>query len=556
MEFFSCQKSDVYRCYAYGRLSKKDKEEARQKKDESNSIKNQRDLLHEYIGRHPELELCMEGYDDNYTGTNFNRPHFQEMMQAIEDGKINCIVVKDLSRFGRERIDTDRYLFRKFPSKNIRFIAILDNVDSISWGSSDHLLVSVKNLFNDNYCRDTSIKIRSHLDIRRRNGKFIGSFAAYGYRKDPEDKNHLVIDDEAACVVRDIFAWKIDGMSNQGIADRLNRLGILSPMEYKQAKGVKYGSGYKVHSKAAWSAVTVKRILTSPVYLGIMEQAKRTTPNYKIKQEIQRPPEEWIRVEDTHDPIVSQGDFDLVARLLMLDTRTAPGETYVYSLAGLLYCGDCHSSMVRKKMPNERDSYPCYICSGHKGDSHVCSTHNIRTDDLERAVLFILNFHIQSVGELRQSLEAIRRRPEQKLEVSKLNRRMDALYQELEAAQENKDALYRRYASGDVDLEDFQYYKRVFSKDCQKVEAAIAAQRAQLDAILESGSPDSPWITYFQQFGQVDKLSRGVAVKLIDRVYVYEDGRVDIEFRYQEEYEMALEFQSLHKQDGTWKEAV
>lgn len=302
MEFFSCQKPDVYRCYAYGRLSRRDKEKARRDNDESNSIKNQRDLIHEYIDRHPDLELCMEGYDDNYTGTNFDRPHFQEMMRAIEDGKINCIVVKDLSRFGREHIDVGRYLFQQFPNQNIRFIAIIDNYDNTREDASSHLLVSVKNLFNDNYCRDTSIKIRSHLDVRRRSGKFIGSFAAYGYCKDPENKNHLLIDDEAAAVVQDIFAWKIDGMSNQAIADQLNQLGILSPMEYKQAKGVNYGSGYKVHAKALWSSVTVRRILTSVVYLGIMEQGKRTTPNYKIKKEIQRPQEEWMRVEGTHDP--------------------------------------------------------------------------------------------------------------------------------------------------------------------------------------------------------------------------------------------------------------
>lgn len=330
MEFFSCQRPEIYRCYAYGRLSRKD-QKTRQDSDESNSIKNQRDLIHEYIGRHPDLELCMEGYDDNYSGTNFDRPHFQEMMRAIEEGKIDCIVVKDLSRFGREHVDVGKYL-RQFTSQNIRFIAILDIYDNTKETSSDHLVVSMKNLFNDNYCRDTSIKIRSHLDVRRRNGKFIGSFAAYGYRKDPEDKNHLLIDDEAAAVVQDIFAWKIDGMSNQAIADQLNQLGILSPMEYKQAKGVNYGSGYKVHAKALWSSVTVRRILTSVVYLGIMEQGKRTTPNYKVKREIQRPQEEWMRVEGTHDPIVSKEDFNLVARLLMLDTRATPGGKTVYPL--------------------------------------------------------------------------------------------------------------------------------------------------------------------------------------------------------------------------------
>ena len=263
MEFFSCPESRTYLCYAYGRLSKKDAEKARRENDESISIKNQRDLIHEYIDRHPDLTLCMEGYDDNYTGTNFDRPHFQEMMQAVEAGKVNCIIVKDLSRFGREHLDVGKYILKQFPAQGIRFIAITDGYDSARQDASSHMIVSFKNLMNDNYCRDASIKIRSHLDVRRRSGKFIGSFAAYGYFKDPEDKNHLLIDEEAAAVVRDIFAWKISGMSNQGIADRLNHLGILSPMEYKQASGIKYGCGYKVHSKALWSSVAVRRILTA-----------------------------------------------------------------------------------------------------------------------------------------------------------------------------------------------------------------------------------------------------------------------------------------------------
>lgn len=555
MEFFSSYKPAVYRCYGYGRVSRSDKEKTRRERDESNSITNQRDLIHDHIAQHPDLELCMEGYDDNYTGTNFDRPHFQEMMRAIDAGRIDCIVVKDLSRFGREHIDVGRYL-KRFPAQNVRFIAITDFYDNTLEDASTHLLVSIKNLFNDNYCRDTSIKIRSHLDVRRRKGKFIGSFAAYGYRKDPEDKNHLLIDDEAACVVQDIYAWKIEGMSNQAIAKKLNGMGVLSPMEYKQAKGVNYGSGYKVHSKAAWSAVAVRRILTDVVYLGVMEQAKRTTPNYKVKREIQRPREEWIRVEGTHDPIISQEDFDLAARLLLLDTRSTPGGKAVYPLSGLLYCGDCRSSMARKPMTAGGQTYQYYTCGGHKRDAAQCSTHTVRAETLEQAVLDGINFHIRAVSELREALEAVSQRPSQKLEVSKLNRRMDTLQKELENAREIKDSLYRRYAMGEVELEDFQQFKRVFEKDCQKAEQAIAAHRAQLEAILNSGDPASAWIKYFERFSRVEKLTRAIAVKFIEQVNVFEGSKLEIAFRYQEEYEMACQFLALHRQSRALKEAV
>lgn len=195
---------EFFYCYGYGRLSREDGG-----KLESDSIKNQRDLIHDYVAKHPELKLVMEGYDDGYTGTNFDRPHFQEMMAAIEAGKVNCVIVKDLSRFGRNHIDGGRYIAKLFPSLGVRFIAINDSYDTAHLDSASSFIMPVKNLFNDSFCRDTSEKIRSHLDVKRRNGDFIGSFAPFGYAKDADDKNRLVIDPDAAQVVREIFARRI-----------------------------------------------------------------------------------------------------------------------------------------------------------------------------------------------------------------------------------------------------------------------------------------------------------------------------------------------------------
>lgn len=207
-------------------------------------------------------------------------------------------------------------------------------------------------------------------------------------------------------------------------------------------------------------------------------------------------------------------------------------------------------------MTIDGQTYEYYICGGHKSDASKCSRHTIHADRLERAVLNGINIHIRAVSKLRQALEAIDRRPTQKIEVSKLNKRVESLQQELEKAQELKDALYRRYAMGEIELEDFKEFKRIFEQDCQKAEQAIHAQRAQIDAILNSGSPSSPWIDYFLQFNQVDELTRPIAVRFIEQVNVFEGGRVEIVFRYQEEYEMTLQFLSLHGQDGDLKEAV
>lgn len=527
MEFF---------CYAYGRLSKEDLD----KKTESDSIRNQRDLIHAYIDRDPELHLVMEGYDDGYSGTSFDRPHVREMLDAVKSGKINCVVVKDLSRFGREYIEAGQYIEKLFPALGVRFIAINDNYDTAHLDSASSLMLPFKNLMNDSYCRDTSIKIRSHLDVKRRNGEFIGSFAVYGYAKDPEDKNRLVVDPEAAEVVREIFARRIAGQSCKAIADDLNALGILSPMEYKRSKGINFKTGYKVHSKAKWSSNTVRRVLENEVYLGVMTQGKRTTPNYKVKTVVERPPEDWIRVEGTHEAIISREDFQLAARLKDKDTRKAPGASVVYPLSGIVCCGDCKGNMVRKAVLYGEKSYGYFVCATHRADKSVCSTHSISEEKLEQAVLEGVNFHIRTVAKLHGALEAISRRPLRRLTLERMDRRLDTLRQELVRKQEIRDSLYRRYAGGEISKEDFEQFKRIFNKDCEEVEQSIEVQQRQMEEQLANTSPESPWIKYFQKFGQIEALTRDVLVRLVERVLIYEDSRIEIVFHYQTQFEQTM----------------
>ena len=235
------QENGQYRCAAYLRLSRSDGDQ-----QESNSIKNQRALLNDYLGKHPELHKVDEYVDDGYSGTNFERPDFKRMMQDIENRKINCIIVKDLSRFGRNYIETGRYLERIFPFMGVRFIAINDHYDSAEENDDKgRILIPFNNLINDTYCRDISMRVRSHLDVKRKEGQFIGSFAGYGYQKDPKDKNHLIIDEYAAGIVQEIFKLKLNGMSAQHIANHLNELGVLPPNEYKRASGFNYTCGFR-----------------------------------------------------------------------------------------------------------------------------------------------------------------------------------------------------------------------------------------------------------------------------------------------------------------------
>ena len=221
------------------RLSKEDGD-----KVESDSIVNQKELIRQYLKDKPDIEVHSVRVDDGYSGANFDRPAFQQMLKDIRGGLIDCVIVKDLSRFARNFVEAGRFLDQEFPLYGVRFIAINDGYDSIQRkGGADDIVLPFKNLVNDAYCRDISVKIRSQLEVKRKKGDFIGSFAVYGYLKDPDDRHKLVIDEYAADVVRDIFKWKLEGLSQQRIAERLDDQGILSPMEYKRYCGMKYKSG-------------------------------------------------------------------------------------------------------------------------------------------------------------------------------------------------------------------------------------------------------------------------------------------------------------------------
>lgn len=376
------QGNEKYNCATYLRLSRSDGDQ-----QESNSIKNQRALLNDYMGKHPELHKFDEYVDDGYSGTNFERPDFKRMMQDIEKRNVNCIIVKDLSRFGRNYIETGRYLERIFPFMGVRFIAINDHYDSAEENDDKgRILIPFNNLINDTYCRDISLRVRSHLDVKRKEGQFIGSFAGYGYRKDPKDKNHLIIDEYAAGIVQEIFKSKLNGMSSQRIASHLNELGVLPPNEYKRANGFNYTCGFQAGLNQKWTVVSVNRILKNESYTGTLIQGKRRKINYKVKKSHDVGSENWIRVEDAHDAIISKGEFQQVQQLLELDTRTAPSQTTVYPLSGFLRCADCGQNMIRRTVTKNGKKYQYYHCSTYKNGGG-CTPHMINSEKLTESVL-------------------------------------------------------------------------------------------------------------------------------------------------------------------------
>ena len=341
-------KTQYFYTAMYLRLSRddEDKEALTEKtgsvKFESGSITNQKELIRDYIRKQPDMEIYDIYADDGFSGSNFIRPEFRRMIADIESGSVNCVIVKDLSRFGRDYIETGRYIQKIFPSLGVRFIALADHYDSFFAGSSESSIVlPVKNFINDSYCRDISVKVKSALESRRKNGKLVSPFAVYGYAKDQKDKNHLVVDEYAAVNVRNIFKWKIEGMAVSAIAKRLDSLGILPPREYKKSIGVKFNGGFSGTGKSLWSSTAVKRILTNEIYLGHLVQGKSQKVNYKVQKVIAKPEKDWVRAEHTHKAIITEDDFNIVQNLLKSDSRKSPDMKEAGRFSGLLFCGDC-----------------------------------------------------------------------------------------------------------------------------------------------------------------------------------------------------------------------
>lgn len=452
----------------YLRLSSEDGDKA-----ESDSIRNQRSLIQDFVKKHSDISLVEEYVDDGYSGANFERPAFQRMMEDVRNHKINCIIVKDLSRLGRNYIETGRYLEKIFPVLGVRFIAVNDHYDSADTkNDTDQIIVPFKNLINDAYCRDISIKIRSQLDIKRKKGQFIGSYAGYGYFKDPNDKNHLVIDEYAAEIVRLIFHMKIEGFSADRIALKLNEMGVLTPMEYKRSCGFNYNSGFRSGNEPKWGASSVLRILKNELYVGTMVQGKSRKINYKVKVSREIEPENWIKVEGTHEPIITREMFDCVQNLMKLDTRTSPEKESIYVFSGLLRCGDCGQNMVRRSVRKNGKQYFYYHCSTFKS-GEGCSSHNISDVTLQKVVLNAIRNQIALIVKADAIIAQIENIPQQQFGIKVLDTQMKALGVEIQKYKDLKSNLYQDMIDGIITREEYRDIKQTFSQKIETAEESV-----------------------------------------------------------------------------------
>ena len=371
----------------YIRLSQEDGD-----KEESNSVINQRELINNFINEDYQLKVYDYYIDDGWSGTNFDRPDFKRMIDDIKNQIINTIIVKDLSRFGRNYIEVGNYLEQIFPINNVRFISINDCIDSFKDPESiNSIIVPFKNLMNDEYCRDISQKVKYALNTRKRNGEFMGSMTPYGYVRSQEDKHKLVVDEEAAKVVKEIYKLALKGFGTTTIARKLNDKNIPTPSMHKEIILQQKCNFRNKGKKNYWSDSNVSSILRNRIYIGEMVQCKYRNLSYKLKKRVRNTIDEQIIVKGTHEAIIKEKDFDKIQK--MLDSRVwkVSRDGTVSKFAGKIKCGDCKAYMIRNvsgKKKNDGTNPVHYYCSSYMRKSKdLCTRHSFEECKLESIVL-------------------------------------------------------------------------------------------------------------------------------------------------------------------------
>ena len=355
--------------------------------------------------------------------------------------------------------------------------------------------------------------------------------------KDESNHNRLIIDSFAGDIVKDIYIWKLNGMSAYRIAQRLNESGILSPMEYKRYLGLRFTTSFKLNTSSKWQAKAVSRILSNEVYTGVLEQGKRVTPNYKVRKRVDVPKGQWIRVENAHEPIIERPLFDIVQELLKQDTRAALKNINVRPLSGIIFCVDCGSAMVHKTNTNNGKRYGYYVCSGHRANKAVCSTHIISTVACETAVLMALKTHTASILDIEKITECIEGLLYSKGRVRRLRARLEAKQEELRRNSEYRLSLYESYKGGIIPREDFISFKAGYDTKIKEAEIVIISIKGEIEKAAEDESQNHGRVSIFKEYMDAKTLSRKMVVEFLKKVSVYEKGRIEVDFRYFNEFE-------------------
>ena len=498
----------------YLRLSREDEA----KNNESNSITSQRMITTDYAERW-KIPIIKEYVDDGKSGANFDRPGFKAMIADIKADVINCVIIKDLSRFGRNLNEGGKYIQELFPIWGVRLCSILDGLDS-SRGSDalEDTTVALKNLMHECYVKDTSVKIKSSFQTKMRRGEYIGSFAPYGYKRDPDRKGHLLIDESTSDIVRLIFRLTLDGMNPGAIAKYLNDCGTPVP---------EYGARIR---KQGWKPYMIATILRNEVYIGNMVQGKTKKVSYKTKQIQYVDPKDWIRVPDTHEAIISRQTFDYVQDLLEMPSNAHDADGNVLLLSGFVRCGDCGQNLIRAKKQ-------VYRCSTYarKDERHLCTPHINNEEKLERIISNAVRMEAAFLGSLLESMEESGSVPMRKERLDKVDAEIRKRIDEIAAQKETESCNYKNLMLNAMDPEDYAEDELRIERNIQRLEAEIEDLQKEKKALIEGISFFLPWLRSIRSLGRIGKLDRRTLTMLVHHIDVFENHRVWVHFRYEED---------------------
>ena len=542
-----------WRAALYVRLSRDDGD-----KQESNSVTNQKAILREFVKLHPDIAIHDTYIDDGWSGTNFDRPGFRRMMEDIYAERVNCVIVKDLSRFGRNASEVGYYIDNVFLRHRVRFVALNNAVDTAknNMNAATQLIsVGVTNVINESVAATTSVNVRGTLNVNRQQGKFIGSFPSYGYLKDPQDHHRLIVDEETAPIVRMIFADFIRGTSIAGIAKKLNAMGIPNPTTYKRSRDPRYRHPAGEKQDGLWPDSSVRRILRNEMYIGNMVQGKNTTISYKIRQCRTVPREEWFRVEGTHEPIIDRATFEKAQSLFNRNIRKPSQSDDVLIFSGLVRCGHCGRIMSKKTNRHSYGTYHYYRCVTHnKMDPAKCTGQTIRIDRLEKAVLKFLQTMVAVSVEYDQLLEKIRQSSLRKKQSTHLQQTLNSQLAEREKTARMQLDLYPDWKRGILTQEEYLTLKADFQSKLQLLDSSIEKLRQTVAQYADGMAGENAFLTGFQKYHNVSALTRAMLVELVREIRVYEGGRLEIHLNFQDELQELTDYLELNR-DALTEEA-
>ena len=530
------------------------------KDDDGNSLQNQIAVCEDYLGGCPHLRLTEVYSDNGRTGTVFDRPAWNRLMDDVRTGKIQCIVVRDLSRFGRDYVETGSYLEKIFPALGTRFISVKENFDNFTCGNAmESLSVSLQNLVNAMYSRDISKKVSTALRAQMETGKFRNRNLPYGYLWNG-DKTAYVVDEEAAAVVRQIFEWKLREVSVYTIVERLKAGGIESPERHKRRAGSRNGGNIQGEG---WCPSTIRGILQNRAYIGEMVCGKSETALYKGLKKHVTETDKWIVVPDAHPPIVSVSDFEAVERQMREDS--AHRETamewsadiragMIDLFAGKIFCADCG-----KRMYYKRQRIQCkgvvfrgvYDCSTHMRRGHgTCFKHAMRQDALNEKVFNAIRDQLQVALDYERLLLAMRGgsgeasvREKHKAAVASVKLRLNAL-------KKKRAGLYESYAEGILNEEEYAFAKQTYEEQYEALNRLLDEAVERRERFLASISPDNKWLTMMRGVAGMTGLTQELVDAIIEKVLVYGEGRIEVVLNYNDVFYTMLECVEQIKEAG------